>query len=233
MKELLLSDVKSFRYERKFYITELNKFEIEYAIKLHPAFFKEIYYERAVNNVYFDTIEMDHYFDNVNGENERIKVRIRWYGDLFGFVKEPVLEIKIKHNLHVGKLAYTLKPFSLDSNFSIDTAHKIFSEANVSDKLKLFLKKHIFSLLNTYRRTYFLSSDRKYRITIDNNLKAYRLSPRSNNFLKKIEDNNCVILELKYNEESNKFADNLTNAFPFRMTRSSKYVKAINELFVD
>ena len=32
-------------------------------------------------------------FNNVDGLKNRVKVRIRWYGDLFGVIEKPVLEL--------------------------------------------------------------------------------------------------------------------------------------------
>ena len=86
----------SFRYERKFLVSELNRFEIESIVRLHPAIFSEIYHQRSVNNIYFDTMNVSNYLDNINGVKQRLKVRIRWYGDLFGFIDKSVLEFKIK-----------------------------------------------------------------------------------------------------------------------------------------
>ena len=87
---------EKWRYERKFFISGLKKEDIEFMVKLHPAIFREIYHERTVNNLYFDSYEMKSYLDNVSGNSQRAKVRIRWYGDLFGIIEKPVLEVKIK-----------------------------------------------------------------------------------------------------------------------------------------
>ena len=85
-----------YRYERKFLIRDLSVQEIETIIKLHPNFFSEIYYQRNVNNIYFDSLELESYQDNVTGSAQRVKTRIRWYGELFGLIEKPVLELKIK-----------------------------------------------------------------------------------------------------------------------------------------
>ena len=229
MKDFFFSNVKGFRYERKFYIEDLSAEEVELMIKLHPAIFREIYHERSVNNIYFDSFNLHNYFDNINGIDRRLKVRIRWYGDLFGFIENPTLELKLKHNLHVGKLFYPLKPFILDNTFSINFIKSVFAESFLDEKIKLYLKDLDFSLLNCYRRKYFLSDDHHYRITVDNDIKACRLNPLANNFLHKTICRG-VILELKYAKSSDVHVDEITNHFPFRMTRSSKYVAGIEKL---
>ena len=77
----------NYRFEKKFFISELTKQEIESIIKLHPAIFSEIYYERFVNNIYLDSFDLQNYFDNIIGTFKRQKVRIRWYGDLLAELK--------------------------------------------------------------------------------------------------------------------------------------------------
>ena len=78
------------------FLTALLYHDIYNQILLSPAFFKEIYYERRVNNIYLDSFDYANYYANINGEQNRVKQRIRWYGDTFD-AKTPILEYKIKH----------------------------------------------------------------------------------------------------------------------------------------
>lgn len=232
MRDYLFSNVAHFRYERKFYIEGLSRQDIEALLRFHPAVFCEIYHSRWVNNIYFDSFALRHYFDNINGESKRLKVRIRWYGELFGFIEKPTLELKLKHNLHIGKIFYPLKTFTLDNNFSIDSMREIFRNSFIPDFLILHLMESNFTLLNRYKRKYFLSADKKYRITIDTDIEAHKLSPHQNSFLHKTIDYNNLLLEIKYNQPHDNFVDRITNYFPFRMTRSSKYIDGITKLRV-
>src|SRR3989338_1378105 len=227
MKNFFFSNVNNFRYERKFYIERLKKEDVEAMLKLHPAIFREIYHERTINNIYLDLFNLQNYFDNLNGIDRRLKVRIRWYGNLLGLIENPMLELKLKHNLHCGKLASPLKSFTIDNNFSIGVMRSVFKNSSLNEALSLYLKELNFSLLNSYNRKYFLSADKGYRITLDTNLSSYGLSPYSNNFLYKVSDYIGVILELKYNKPQDVFVENITNYFPFRMTRNSKYAAGI------
>lgn len=231
MKNILFSSIKNFRYEHKFYITELTLKEIEAKIKFHPAIFQEKYHIRTVNNIYFDSFNLQHYIDNIDGITRRLKVRIRWYGSMFGAIERPVLELKFKHNLHIGKLSYPLKSFLLDDKFSINTIRTVFEVSDLSQQLKMYLKELSFSLLNSYHRKYFLSVDHKYRITIDDHMQACTLTPYRNTYLHTSKDYAGVILELKYNKPYDGGADRITNYFGFRMTKSSKYVEGINALW--
>ena len=91
-----MSELKKYRYERKFVTSSFSTIEVEALIKMHPAMFSEVFFERWVRNIYFDSLELKNFYSNVNGDMQRRKARIRWYGATFGPIEHPVLEIKIK-----------------------------------------------------------------------------------------------------------------------------------------
>lgn len=218
------------RYERKFFITDFTREETESLIMLHPAAFSEIYHERIVNNIYLDSLDMSSYFDNVIGLEKRVKVRIRWYGDLLGAVRNPALEVKTKNGLVCNKESFPLAGFVLDAGFSRSAIQDIIRMSEIPDRLKLDLNCMDISLLNSYRRKYYLSADKKYRITLDSNLEFYGIAPLENRFLDRSIDHRAVVLEVKYGEDSDAGAHAITNYFPFRMTKSSKYIMGIERL---
>jgi len=217
-----------YRYERKFSTRELSKFEIESIVKMHPALFTEIFYQRNVNNIYFDTINLDNYYDNIEGATDRMKVRVRWYDDLFGFVQKPVLEIKIKKGFLGKKISIPLPSFELQENTKItDILNPV---NNLQDSLRIDFKSLKPSLLNRYSRNYYQSSNKRYRVTIDSDQSYYKINQLDNFFLNKIRDKDTVILELKYNQESDFGANDITSKFPFRVTKSSKYVNGVQKV---
>ena len=75
---------RDYRYERKFMVEGLDHHQAIALIKRHPYLFYQPYPPRYINNFYLDTPEMDNYYDNVCGAPDRRKVRLRWYGELFG-----------------------------------------------------------------------------------------------------------------------------------------------------
>jgi hypothetical protein len=220
----------SYRYERKFFVSEMSEYEIETMIKLHPAMFFEVYSPRYINNLYFDSFALKNYFDSVEGFKDRVKIRIRWYGDLFGVIERPSLELKIKNGLVGRKASYMLNSFAFDKNLKLDTILDVFKKSKIPESLKLDLTILNFSLLNRYRRKYYESMDRGYRITIDSEIKFYHLRSHNNTFLHKSVDNISTIVELKYGLGDDQYVEQISNHFPFRMTKSSKYVDGIERL---
>ena len=220
----------NFRYERKFLISGRSQHEIELQVRLLPALFSEIYHQRFVNNIYFDSYEMKSYFDNIDGAVDRTKFRIRWYGDLFGTIEKPILELKIKKALLGTKESYPLSPFSLDQSFNSKTLANVFSNSDIPEIIKLRAMSLKPTLLNRYSRKYYRSADGNYRITIDSGMDFYAMGMCNNFYLHKHADLNNIVLELKYDHDKDHFAHTIANFFPFRMTKNSKYLNGIEKL---
>jgi SPX domain protein involved in polyphosphate accumulation len=220
--------ISDYRYERKFFITELSKYEVEYIVKLHTAIFSEIYHKRFVNNIYFDSFNLVNYRENIEGATDRIKIRIRWYGELFGYIEKPVLEIKIKKELLNKKISIPIKPFVLKKDTIISDILNSFTD--LQDSLVIDFNSIQPSLLNQYSRKYYQSCNGQFRITIDTDQSFYQVNNQNNLFLNRTSDNNTVILELKYDKEHDSEARHITTKFPFRITKSSKYVNGVEKI---
>lgn len=218
-----------YRYERKFLIKELTQHEVESIIKLHPAIFNKIYYQRYVNNIYFDSFSLINFSENVEGTTDRMKIRVRWYGDLFGGIEKPTLEIKIKKGFQGKKISVPMNPFKLTSDTEIsDILHSF--RRSLQDSLMIDFKSLKPSLLNRYSRSYYQSCDGHYRITVDTDQSFHQINERSNIYLNRIDEKNEVILELKYDQEYDSAASYITNKFPFRITKNSKYVTGVQKI---
>lgn len=223
-------DPKNFRYERKYLFSSLMPYHLEAVLRDHPGVFSESYPERFVNNIYFDTLDMSHYRDNVSGVSPRVKVRIRWYGTLFGEVKKPVLEFKVKKNMMGSKISYSLNPFKVDKGMSLDSIKDGFKNLNIPEFLREYLLTLDLSLMNRYRRKYFITFSNQFRATIDSDLVFIEASSGPNYFLNKTEKQAITILELKYDEKYDNEASLISNYFPFRMTKSSKYLFGLQKI---
>lgn len=217
---------KSKRYERKFLIPGLNLAEIRSLIKLHPACFKRTYPSRTVNNIYLDSLDMRSYHDNLLGLGRRVKVRIRWYGEDFKKAESPVLEIKAKENLLGSKFHYPLENFDLNKNLN-KTLRAAIKKSEVPGIIKPHLCDLRISSVNSYSREYYVSGDKKVRLTIDYDLRFY------NQNIKMVgRDASNVILELKYDAENDNKARFISNGLPFRAVKNSKYVAGVEKNFL-
>lgn len=221
------TELKTSRFERKFVIEQGGVPYVEKMVRLNPGAFRPAYYERQINNIYFDTANLRNYYDNHFGKSKRVKVRIRWYGDTFANVESPILEFKLKTGAVGRKLSFKLKPFDFHKNISKAELQKVFSSSDIPvwvlDEL-LFLTP---TLLNTYKRKYYISFNKIYRFTIDHSMSFYNFSPQNKGFFERVKQNDITVLELKYDMQHDTTVGNVTKYLPFRLGKFSKYVYGI------
>lgn len=223
---------REYRYERKFLLDQLDGQEVLALVKRHPALFSEIYPPRYINNIYFDHPLLENYHDNIAGAPHRKKARVRWYHDLFGTVNQPTLEFKLKEGLMGTKISYNFPEFEFQRGFSERYLRELIQSSNLPLEILLYLETVEPVLVNRYRRWYLATPDRKFRITVDVDLSYYHLKKINNQFLFSQTDRRSTILELKYQREQDPQANRISSGFPFRMTRSSKYVQGIERVYL-
>ena len=227
-ESIITMNHSEYRYERKFFVTNSTTDEVTKSILFNPALFQEIYHERDINNIYFDTPDYNNYKDNVDGRDNRIKVRLRWYGALKGTMEKTTLEIKIKQGLVGKKISIPSGEFELNTIEDTYSILKIL--ASKIEVPGIDLAGLIPTVINRYTRRYYISDDQKYRVTIDENQSFFDTHLKSNSIENGINDKNSHIIEVKYNPENNCYVNSITNHFPFRLSKSSKYVRGIDLL---
>jgi hypothetical protein len=216
------------RYERKFLISDRSLRDVLQFIQFHPACFTEIFRERRINNIYLDNPGFESYYENVEGNPFRKKARIRWYGDLFGTVRKPVLEYKIKKSLLGHKVSHVMEDFEIRPGFSWNDIQPAISSLPLSTANEIRSIRPV--LLNSYVRKYFLSADKVFRITVDQQLTWYSMGSFNNQFIRKVSSPD-VVVELKYDSAEEEKAGILTAALPFTMTKNSKYQQGVEKLY--
>ncbi len=226
------TESSAFRYERKFLVDLLDEHQVKGLIKRHPSMFFEPYPPRFVNNFYFDTADMQNYHDNVDGSADRRKVRIRWYGDLMGHIEKPVLELKIKRGLVGTKRHHPIASFDLADDIG---AQKVVPSLHASDlppNVVSYLHSMTVVLMNRYHRRYYVSKDGLFRLTLDTGMAFHRVGGLTMRLARRRVDHRNLVVELKYGVEQDRAASRVASFFPFRVTKSSKYVQGIDRVFL-
>ncbi len=218
------------RYERKYYISNALPSEVLNAIRINTAGFSEIYHPRQINNIYFDTPGFESYYDNMDGAFERVKARIRWYGTTFGTVEKPVLELKIKKGLMGYKRNFPLKNILVNTTITKNKLHDLISSSIDDVPTLQYLRLMHPTLLNVYSRKYFISSDKRIRLTMDTAMHYYKINDMNNLFLSSVKDDTGIVIELKYDLESESDANRMSAEFPFPMTKNSKYLQGLSRI---
>jgi len=220
-----------FRYERKYYLSGEDYGYVRTLILSHPASFRGVFYPRMINNIYFDTPGFDFFYDNVNGDYIRKKIRIRWYDETFAHQKKLTLEYKLKKGLLGDKISYPLTDIYTGDGFEFGQMRNEIKVNHLPIQVGNELLTNYPTLLNRYLREYFVSDDNKIRITLDKDLSFFRIHSGKNYFRINYHLSSDLIMEMKYDPVDEPIANSISQDFPFRITKSSKYVIGVQNLY--
>lgn len=216
-----------FRYERKFRVSGLPLSFLLHQIKTCPALFRPLYAPRQINNIYFDTTQFRFFYENVHGLAIRKKIRLRWYGKDILPIENPQLEYKFRHGQQGNKWVIPLPGLQLDqrnlNRHALLASFKKHLPALIYDDVQ-FLSP---ALVNTYQRRYFISADQHFRLTLDQDMRFFH----PQNLHKHYHQHTDFIIELKYLPTLDEQASEITTYFDFRMTKNSKYVNGIEQVY--
>ena len=219
------------RYERKLILPRNSLSELNSFVRLHPARFRPLYQPRHINNIYFDTPLFRNFHDSTEGFAQRNKIRIRWYGNLFGEIANPKLELKDKTGVVGTKANHVLPILKLNKkhvNANIETCLKV---AKLPDDVLGAMMPMQPALMNRYLRSYWRSADGNYRLTVDSELQFTALQRVSGAGFQTRRDHRKIIVEMKYDAEFDSGAPEITQYFPVRLGKCSKYVMGIERLY--
>ena len=197
------------RIEKKFVLGKSKEDYLE-SILIRSGF-NRIFKPRYINSIYLDTVNFDFAKDNINGVSQRKKIRFRWYNNDLNNIS---FEEKNKNNFSVNKIISKVEVPLISKNL-ISNLKSYFYDL----KKNCLSNNYLFILKTNYFRSYWLSSDKKIRATIDINLNASPI----NNPVSKLTLND-TILEFKF---LSKEEENFRNLFHIKKInlRSKKYSK--------
>lgn len=216
------------RHEIKFVASPLELPVIERWIANSDADFLSAYLPRRINNIYFDTIDLLAFQENLSGTSSRTKVRLRWYGEETNPI-DPVLEIKQRQNELGFKTLISLKG-------QIDLGNRMWGEVMAEIKSKMSRHERVWldefscpSVINLYDRKYYESADRALRLTLDTELSAYDQTRYATpNLTRKANLPESIVVELKFSPRNRYLVSEIVKNIPLRRSRNSKYVIGVN-----
>lgn len=200
------------RYERKYRIENQHYLQVlQEIMNIHGAF-SSAYPDRWVNSIYLDDMNYGALRENLSGVSNRSKYRMRWYGDDYHKIPNPILEEKVKANL----LGYKNLQKLPSTTLSADNIRKSLDIDIIKDRCIEPV------VMIRYLRTYLESYDHRVRITIDRNLQ-YR---GVNNYLVDPypELDEALILEIKYDQDIEEEIQDILQSIKYRLTKNSKFV---------
>ncbi len=224
------SSLPNLRYEKKFIAEGSTLAEVLARVRRHPAAFREAFPPRIVNNIYLDSPGRRDYHAHINGAADRTKTRVRWYGPQCEVAERPVLERKVKRGMVSGKEVYALPRFSINGGCLHSELGAAFDASRLPPILRLALRHVEPALSNRFARHYFQTCDARFRLTVDSRLQFGSVPCERRQAIDLSPPAEILILELKFAPEVAADADAVTNAWPFRVARFSKYVAGIKHV---
>lgn len=219
------------RYERKYLSYDHNAAELRHLLLCNPSFFSPIFYRRQVNSLYFDNPEFEYFQQNTEGDFDRMKVRVRWYGT--AEPKKLQLELKIKHGEVMQKQTYSLESSQIGDVFLRQPKKFI---AQVTAYIRTTLQAALPEaqelqpvLFNTYQREYFYSALTRIRVTIDEQVRFQ--TPQQWAEKRTAVTSDVPILECKYAIADDRHLKQTIQALPLNVAKSSKYVVGVQQLY--
>lgn len=217
------------RLEIKLVCDEVFDQWIEDWLAGHITPFARPYPDRWINNVYYDTGNLDCLLDNVAGLPNREKLRLRWYG----LDEEPencVMEIKKKRNKLVEKIAAPCRKFTLSQLPEIDPLALLEPDAK-ADLVRAAACCIQPTLMNRYHRRYFVSQDKRVRVTIDRDLSFWDM--RGGGAVDHADisyKTYSTIMEFKLAPEDREICSELMAGLPLTASRCSKYAVGMQHI---
>lgn len=187
--------------------------------------FYETYPPRKINSLYFDTPDFKSVNESFSGTSTRAKHRFRWYGEIEEAFS-PTYEIKCKKG-HLSWKSLTELEFSINSNAKDwDSALTDNSGKNFSGILSLPGARPV-SIVSYYRR-YYESSNRRIRVTLDNEISYFDQTIYSHpNFLFSRQSSEKLVVEIKLAQEDLEILEELKKTLNFVPQRFSKYCESL------
>jgi SPX domain protein involved in polyphosphate accumulation len=206
--------MKELRYERKYLLSVGDYRTVSSEIMIHPAGFRIQHPDRHIRNIYFDTVELAALNTNLYGVAERAKHRVRWYGDTVLPQGKARWETKQKFNTLGAKIV---------EDMHIESGATLASIADEVNTRFCKMQPLVPTLMNTYERSYFVTPDNKFRMTVDRDMDFLPVFNGNKSSTRPFTISNIVV-ELKYDQEWDDEANEILKYIPFRQTKNSKYV---------
>lgn len=216
------------RHEVKMVAPREAEGEVRMWVNLHPAGFHEAYPRRRVNNIYLDTVDLDSYGENLSGIARRVKIRLRWYGEI-RTITGGTVELKCKQAGPGWKVSHRT---SVEIDLREEDWPSILEKIR-KDCPPRFLRVLDVAqrpvLINSYERDYLVSNDGRVRITLDRPQSVFsQWATTRPDITIDGSRRDVMIIEAKVaNRDRDRLAEVLAD-FPLTVGRHSKYVTGVH-----
>ena len=213
------------RIELKSLMPIKNIHSIEASLRTSKLAFLEAYPQRRINSLYFDTPDFHSVSESFSGISTRAKYRFRWYGKIIE-AKKPTYEVKFKRG-HLSWKSLTQLKFSIDNKAASWNEALLDSTGTNASKIVPICGARPVSIVS-YLRKYYVSADRRIRVTLDTDLCFLDQTTYSSpNFLHVRNCHEKFLVEIKLQPEDLRVLKEFKNSMNFIPQRFSKYCESL------
>lgn len=223
-----MSVLKTFRHEYKYVIPYEEMLRLRQKLNLLLDI-DRCYDGYMIRSLYFDSVEDCDYYDKLNGEINRKKIRLRIYDSKGDLVK---LELKSKYDIHQLKESLIIKKDDaielIKGNYSILLNYK----DELASKIYLLLMEGYYKpkVIVEYKRIAYMGKTTT-RITFDFEIKSStnveEFFTDNINYVENI-DKKDVVLEVKFDRFLEPYISDILGNYVTRSQSVSKYVMGRN-----
>ena len=223
-----MSILKTFRHEYKFVIPYEEMLKLREKLNIVLDIDRD-YNGYMIRSLYFDSIDDEDYYDKLNGEMERKKIRIRIYEPKGKLVK---LELKAKYDYHQLKESLIINKkdaqelikgnYNVLLNYQEDLAKRIYvmlMSGHYKPKVIIEYKRIAYKGKTTTRITF------DFEIKSSTNIEDF--FNEDINYIETI-DKKDVVLEVKFDRLLEPYISTILNKYVSRSQSVSKYIMGRN-----
>jgi len=211
------------RYEVKMVYNGLCLPEVKSWILGHSQLFREAYPPRQVNNIYFDTHDLDFRDAHYQGVFNRFKIRYRWYHKSW-IASKGQLEIKLKYGNLGNKEVFPIEGMIDIPTLTWSQIYELL-RSELDLEFQYLFDPIIAILINNYQREYYVNADGNVRITLDTQHQCFDQSfgskPNISHIMPMRSD---LVLEFKANKSHYLEIADILEEFPLYSSAHSKYM---------
>ncbi len=213
------------RYEWKRRIAACSLDAVEQLVWNHPGHLFEEYPARTVNSVYFDTLDHSNARAHIDGVGLRHKFRLRWYGPLTRLV-DARLEIKRRAGRAMSKEIWALPGLQSDARGLSELVEAVRDAGTAEGFPGGALALMQPAVITRYRRSYYRTSCREVRVTLDSEMLYLRPGGPAQLPTELFRDH-ATILEIKFSVGKERIGGFVASRFPFPLLKHSKYLTGL------
>ena len=221
-----LAQLESPRYEIKMLSRDNAHSTVLFLLQTHGSGIRIHHPSRRVQSIYFDTADGRAVRQNLSGQAEREKLRLRWYGDAVDRV-EGSLELKIRRNALISKKRHALPEAVAVTGATRRSLTRGIMDLCPQEWRAIFADGLEPAQWISYDRRYYVTYDGTVRVTVDENVRAWDLR---DSFVMsaryEMPLSAPVIVECKAAPEHYDQLQDVLNGLPLPRDKCSKYVMA-------